>query len=363
MLGTSHGTSALRSDREASWASVEQAAAGQGFRNVEAFHAAVPRMVRRVASSLYSLAEPSEGYQGVRRRFRLAGLGGKGDKFDSVGGSARRAASVSLLRAEFDQRRTCMQLRIAQLVATAGIGLLACSAANVAARAQTAGQAPGTTVAYTTDLLATVESVDQNTREVVLRGPNDGKIAVFAGPEIENLSKVKAGDKVRVHYIEALAASLAKPGSGAGGGTVTTQAGIALGHDAGRTADRHRRWPGENQCAGPGRGQGCEHDHLHCPGQRCANDPRARPGCPAFPRHAEGRRSAGPRLYGVDGSHPRPAERLTSVRQDRGRRSLEGCANNRPGRGARRDRFPAAPLFVLPPHVPHGFQFPTQRRR
>ena len=96
-----------------------------------------------------------------------------------------------------------MQLRIAQLVATAGIGLLACSVVNVPARAQTAGRAPGTTVAYTTDLIATVESVDQKTREVILRGPNGGKLAVFAGPEVENLAKVKAGDKVHVHYIEA----------------------------------------------------------------------------------------------------------------------------------------------------------------
>jgi len=126
-----------------------------------------------------------------------------------------------------------MQLRIAQLVATAGIGLLACSVVNVPARAQTAGRAPGTTVAYTTDLIATVESVDQKTREVILRGPNGGKLAVFAGPEVENLAKVKAGDKVHVHYIEALAASLAKPGSGAGGGTVTTQAGIARATTAG----------------------------------------------------------------------------------------------------------------------------------
>jgi hypothetical protein len=125
-----------------------------------------------------------------------------------------------------------MQLKVAQIVATAGIGLLACSVAGLPARAQTGAKPQGTTVAYTMDIIATVESVDQKTREVVLRGPDGGKLAVFAGPEVENLAKVKAGDKVNVHYIEALAASLAKPGSGAGGGNVSTQAGISRGTTA-----------------------------------------------------------------------------------------------------------------------------------
>src|SRR5947209_18545157 len=80
------------------------------------------------------------------------------------------------------------------------------------AHAQANPQSPGTTVAYTTDLLATVESIDQKTRHVVLRGPNGGRVALVVGPAVENLAKVKAGDKVRVHYVEALAASLAKPG-------------------------------------------------------------------------------------------------------------------------------------------------------
>jgi hypothetical protein len=104
-------------------------------------------------------------------------------------------------------------------------------AAQAPASTQPGGQAPGTTVAYTTDIVATVESIDQRTRHVVLRGPNGGRMSVVVGPAVENLSKVRAGDKVRVHYVEALAASLAKP-EGTGSNTVTQRGGLARGETA-----------------------------------------------------------------------------------------------------------------------------------
>jgi hypothetical protein len=74
---------------------------------------------------------------------------------------------------------------------------------------------PGTTVAYTTEAVASVESVDQQTREMLLRGAGGRLFAVKAGPAVENLARVKSGDRVVVRYVEALAASLAKPGQGA----------------------------------------------------------------------------------------------------------------------------------------------------
>jgi hypothetical protein len=58
---------------------------------------------------------------------------------------------------------------------------------------------------------ATVESVDQQTREVRLRGPDGRTLAVVAGPEVSNLPELKAGDVVRVAYYESVAARLDDP--------------------------------------------------------------------------------------------------------------------------------------------------------
>src|SRR4051794_18001352 len=118
------------------------------------------------------------------------------------------------------------------LLATGLIAALGTIAPHLA-HAQANPQSPGTTVAYTTDLFATVDSIDQKTRHIVLRGPNGGRAALVVGPAVENLAKVKAGDRVRVHYVEALAATLAKPGSNTGGSTVTQQTGISRGATAG----------------------------------------------------------------------------------------------------------------------------------
>ena len=58
---------------------------------------------------------------------------------------------------------------------------------------------------------ATVESVDQQTREVLLRAPDGRTLAVMAGPEVRNLPELKAGDTVRVTYYESVAARLDDP--------------------------------------------------------------------------------------------------------------------------------------------------------
>ena len=62
---------------------------------------------------------------------------------------------------------------------------------------------------------ATVQSVDQATRVIVLRG-QDGRLAtVTAGPEVRNLAQVRAGDRVVIEYRDALALEMAPPGSSA----------------------------------------------------------------------------------------------------------------------------------------------------
>lgn len=58
---------------------------------------------------------------------------------------------------------------------------------------------------------ATVESIDQKTRMVTLRG-SDGRTTTFrAGDEVRNLAQVKAGDQVVATYYEAIAAEVRKP--------------------------------------------------------------------------------------------------------------------------------------------------------
>jgi hypothetical protein len=59
---------------------------------------------------------------------------------------------------------------------------------------------------------ATVEAVDQSTRQVVLRDNADGTVfTVTAGPEVRNLAQVEAGDQVEVDFYQAIAASIADP--------------------------------------------------------------------------------------------------------------------------------------------------------
>ena len=62
--------------------------------------------------------------------------------------------------------------------------------------------------------VAVVESVDQRTREVVLRGQDGDRVAVTAGPEVRNLAQLRRGDRVVVTYGEALAVEMAPPGAG-----------------------------------------------------------------------------------------------------------------------------------------------------
>lgn len=76
------------------------------------------------------------------------------------------------------------------------------------------------------DTRAVVENVDQNTREVRLRTTDGRVLTVLAGPEVQNLAQVSAGDVVRLTYRESVAARMAEPGAGgpATASVVTTRA-------------------------------------------------------------------------------------------------------------------------------------------
>src|SRR5262245_17933281 len=60
---------------------------------------------------------------------------------------------------------------------------------------------------------ATVQKVDQKTREVTLLGEDGKPFTIVAGPEVRNLPQVKAGDQVVATYYESVAYEVHKPGS------------------------------------------------------------------------------------------------------------------------------------------------------
>ena len=71
-----------------------------------------------------------------------------------------------------------------------------------------------TAVAREAQFVAVVKSLNQSTREVVLRGPEGNLATVTAGPEVRNLAQVRRGDRVHVTYGAALAVEMAPPGGG-----------------------------------------------------------------------------------------------------------------------------------------------------
>jgi hypothetical protein len=70
-----------------------------------------------------------------------------------------------------------------------------------------------TGVVRTQRVVATVESVNQTTRQLLLRAPDGTHTTVVAGPAVRNLPQLKAGDKVTIAYQVAMAVQMAKAGS------------------------------------------------------------------------------------------------------------------------------------------------------
>ena len=67
-------------------------------------------------------------------------------------------------------------------------------------------------VAGTATLAATVESIDQASRQAVLRGEDGALVTLELAPEVRNLRQVKPGDRVTVTYEQSLAGAISAPG-------------------------------------------------------------------------------------------------------------------------------------------------------
>jgi Cu/Ag efflux protein CusF len=80
----------------------------------------------------------------------------------------------------------------------------------------------GQEVVQTTTVKATVEKVNQKTREVTIKTEDGKKHSFTAGPNVRNLAQVKKGDIITVEYTESLAYEVRKHGGA--NGVTTAQA-------------------------------------------------------------------------------------------------------------------------------------------
>ncbi len=69
-------------------------------------------------------------------------------------------------------------------------------------------------VASTTrEMVAAVDRVDARTRTIVVRGPDNRPQTLQLGPEVRNFAQIRRGDRVRLHFEEAVAVRMAPRGS------------------------------------------------------------------------------------------------------------------------------------------------------
>jgi hypothetical protein len=65
----------------------------------------------------------------------------------------------------------------------------------------------------TSEVTASVESIDPATRAIVLKGNEGIRVAMVAGPDVRNLDQIKPGDKVVAVYHQGLAAEVKPRGT------------------------------------------------------------------------------------------------------------------------------------------------------
>lgn len=116
-----------------------------------------------------------------------------------------------------------MKRHFANLAAVTLVAAL-CNSATAQQKPESAvveATAPGqAALARATRITATVESVDVASRHVTLKGPGGKVVPLQVGPAVQNLDKVKVGDRVAVEYLEALTLTLMKDGKQLRGSTL-----------------------------------------------------------------------------------------------------------------------------------------------
>lgn len=85
------------------------------------------------------------------------------------------------------------------------------------------GKTPGGGAISVSNTTATIQAIDRDNREVVLKKAN-GEIAhVFVDPSVGNLRRIKEGDQVSVTLTKAIAVSVEKPGDSSSNTNSTPQ--------------------------------------------------------------------------------------------------------------------------------------------
>ena len=72
---------------------------------------------------------------------------------------------------------------------------------------------PPVVASTTREMVAAVDRVDARTRTIVVRGPDNKPQTLKLGPEVQNFAQIRRGDRVRLHYEEAVAVRMAPRGS------------------------------------------------------------------------------------------------------------------------------------------------------
>jgi len=109
---------------------------------------------------------------------------------------------------ETQMKHTSMAIAVAVLLGGIGAAVSAQPGSTVAVETSP-GQATAVQVKET---VATVESVDVKSRQVMIRDATGREHALVAGPDVRNLEQVKKGDRVTVQYAESLSLKLVKGG-------------------------------------------------------------------------------------------------------------------------------------------------------
>ena len=100
--------------------------------------------------------------------------------------------------------------------------LLFASSPCWSAESAAATDKPSMSTSQTVVLTAVVEAINQETREVTLRGPEGKTVSFVASEDARNLGQVKVGDIVMVEYVQSMSIEVfANDGTEPGAGNLT----------------------------------------------------------------------------------------------------------------------------------------------